>query len=450
MSMGGGSSGPSHNTSEVTQTNLPAYAEPYFRDLLARTGYETSVPYEAYQGQRTAWFSPMEQEAMARVGELGMSGTPAELNEAARMASMGGQGFATGIGVNAQSNYRAGAPPGSSYNPNSRSSQYTAGQLGRSGYYNANQRDVDFDPGSLADKEMLDKYMDPYMQSVVDIQKRETMRDADIRHQSLALDAAKQGSLGGYRDAILRSETERQLGQRLGDIQEEGSQQSFFAARDSFNQDRQARAQREAFQQSQFGMNEQARQRMAELVQSGFSMNEAARQAQEELAQGQFGMNESSKQFGAGLQLQAYQAYEQAKQAAAQMGLDAAQIEQQGQIAASQIMLGQQDNMLKSSQLLGGFADQREGMEMNRLNAMMGVGGMERGLIQQGLDTGYQDYLRQQAYGKEQLAFYNTMLHGLPVTPGSTTATYGQQPSFGQSLLGSGIAGLGMYQGMKG
>ena len=73
-----------------------------------------------------------------------------------------------------------------------------------------------------------------------------------------------------------------------------------------------------------------------------------------------------------------------------------------------------------------------------------------RGLIQQGLDTGYEDFLRQQAYPREQLAFYSAMLQGTPVQPGTTTATYGQQPSFGQQLLGSGIAGLGLYNAFKG
>ena len=87
--MGKGGGGPSQTYSDVTQTtsNLPEYAEPYYRDLLARTGYETSVPYEAYQGQRLAYFSPMEQAAMGRIGQLGISGTPEELNRAGQIAA---------------------------------------------------------------------------------------------------------------------------------------------------------------------------------------------------------------------------------------------------------------------------------------------------------------------------------------------------------------------------
>lgn len=444
----GGSQAPTQQT--VTQQTLPEYAQPYYEDLLQRTAYQSATPYQPYGAQRLAYFSPMEQGAMSRIGQLGMSGTPDELNQAGIMAFQAGQGWNPNIGVGAHSNYMAGAPPSANYNPQSRDSQYQAGQLDPMGYYLANNRGVEFDPGTLTDSALLEQYMNPYYQGVVDVQKREAMRDADMRHQQLGLGAATQGALGGYRDAILRSETERQLGQRLGDIQQEGSERAFTQAQQAFLADREGRAQLEGFNQSQFQTNELMRQRMAELVQSGFSLNEAARQAEEELAQGQFGMNVQSSQFGAGLQLQAYQAYEQAKQAAARMGLDAKQIEQAGQIAAAQIRLGQQQNQLGAAGMLGDFAGQRQSMEMERLNAMLGVGGMERGLMQQGLDMGYQDFLRQQAYPLEQLSLYSNILQGVPIQPGSASTIYGQQPSWGQQALGTGIAALGMYNAYKG
>ena len=67
---GGGSSGPTEST--VTQTNLPEYAEPFYRDLLARVGYESATPYEAYQAPRLEYFSPAEQEAMRRFEQPSM------------------------------------------------------------------------------------------------------------------------------------------------------------------------------------------------------------------------------------------------------------------------------------------------------------------------------------------------------------------------------------------
>ena len=57
MSKGGGGSRPS-GPQEVTQisSNLPDYAEPYFRKALERTVYESARPYQTYTGSRMADF----------------------------------------------------------------------------------------------------------------------------------------------------------------------------------------------------------------------------------------------------------------------------------------------------------------------------------------------------------------------------------------------------------
>jgi hypothetical protein len=477
MSKGGG--GPSTTYSEVQQStsNLPEWARPYYEDLMARTGYETSTDYVPYEGERLAYFSPMEQEAMARFGELGVS-DDGRMNAAFNMAQGAGQGFDPGINTSVSSSYRAAAPVGTDYNnkrrdsqyvANQRASQYTANQMDLGEGYQAGSRDVAFDPGTLADKEMLDTYMSPYMQAVVEIQKREAMRDADIRHKQLGLDSAQAGGpRGNYRLGILESETERDLGQRLDDLQAEGLQSAFLNAQQAFEADRSANAQLEAFEQSQFGMNEQMSARAAELMQQGFGMNEAARQAQEEFAQAAFAQNEGARQmeeqfaqsqFGLNEQyalasaqqkLATYNAYEQAKQQAAALGLQADQIEMQGQIAAANVLLGQQQNKLSAAGQMGQLAGQDQAMYMDRLSQMMNVGSMERGLAQQSLDMGYQDFLQQQAWPREQIAFFSNILQGAPIQPGQTTATYGPQPSFGQQALGMGIGGLGLYNAMGG
>jgi len=62
---------------------------------------------------------------------------------------------------------------------------------------------------------------------------------------------------------------------------------------------------------------------------------------------------------------------------------------------------------------------------------------------------GYEDFLRQQAFPREQLAFYNAMLQGLPVTPGTTTTSFGG-PSDTERLLGAGIGGVGLYNATRG
>jgi hypothetical protein len=450
MGSGGGGDSTTYSDVKTTTSNLPEYAEPYYRDLLARTGFETAQGYEQYGAQRQADFSPMEQEAMARYGELGMSGTPEELNEAGRIASAIGQGDPN-ITTRAQNTYQAGdMGDAGNYAADSRSNSYRANQLGDSGFYGASGRDMGFQAGTLNDPNMLQSYMNPYQQNVVDIQKREAMRDADIRHQQTGLDAAGMGSLGGYREGVMRAETERNLGRNMMDIQQTGQQAAYADAKASYEADRAARAQEETFGQSQFGMNEQLKTREAELVQQGFSLDEASRQAQEELSQGQFGLNSQNQQFAAQISLEKYNAGEAAKQKAAELGLSEAEINQAGEVAAANVMLGYDQNRLAAAGLLGDFAGQRQSMEMDRLQSMQQAGQQQRGLQQSGLDIGYQDFLRQQGWGKEQLAFYSNMLQGASIKPGETTASYGDKPSTGQELLGGGIGALGLYNAMNG
>lgn len=449
--MSGGGGGPTNSTVTQTSSNLPAFAEPYYHDLMQRTAYATSQPYETYQGQRVADFSPYEQEAMARMTELGMSGENQNLTQASSTAGRIANEGVGNVMAGASSSYAPGRMGNAgAYNPTNRDAQYTANQLSPDALYWAQQRDMGFDAGTLNDSETMQSYMNPYTQNVVDVQKREAMRDADIRNTDLGLSAARQGGLGGYRDAILRAENERNLTQQLGDIQATGQQSAFANAQQAYEQDRAARAQQEQFGQSQFGLNESMRQRQAELMQQGFSADEAARQAQEQFAQGQFGLNSQNSQFGARIGIDRYNAQEAAKQAAQQFGLQAYGMNQNAQYQNMMGQLDSQRNQLAAAGQLGGYANQQQGMEMERLGMLQGVGNQQRQLAQAGLDTGYQDYLRQQAYPYEQLSFMSNIMQGNAVAPGSTTTMFGPQPSGMQQAIGTGIAGLGMYNAMQG
>jgi len=345
MCGGGGSSGPTEST--VTQTNLPEFAEPFYRDLLARVGYEASIPYETFPDQRLEYFAPAEQEAMRRFEQLGVSGTPEELMAAGDIAAQAGQGI-----------------------------PYADTMLEVT--KRAQEQGVGFAPGSLANQGAVQSYMNPYQQAVVDVEKREAQRQSDIMGQKIGLDAAGIGSLGGYREAIMQAERERNLGQQLGDIQTRGSQSAYEQAVRGFEADRAAQAQRETFRQ------------------------------------------------------------QQARTAA-----------QLGQSAYGQLLSGGQQQ-LAAAGMMGDFVAQRQAQEMERLRAMQTAGQIQRELNQRGLDVGYTDFLRQQAFPKEQLAFYSSMLQGLPIAPGQISQSYGVTPSTTQQLLGSGIAGVGLYNALGG
>ena len=84
-------------------------------------------------------------------------------------------------------------------------------------------------------------------------------------------------------------------------------------------------------------------------------------------------------------------------------------------------------------------------MEYDRLGQLEAAGQRRRGLAQQGLDMGYQDFLRQQAFPREQLNLYSGLLRGVPVGPGQYKSSYGDQPSGFQQLLGTGLGAAGLY-----
>ena len=227
-------------------------------------------------------------------------------------------------------------------------------------------------------EEGVSRFMNPYQQNVTDIVKREAIRDSAIRGQDIASKAATTGGLGGYREAILQSERERNLGQRLDDIQAKGSQAAYNQA-----------------------VQQLARER-------GLGLKESA--LMEQLGQGQ----EKLRLAGVGVD-----------QAGAKIGL-------------------------AGSQLLGDLAGETQKDALARIGALSKTGEQVRAMDQAGKDMGYEDFLRQQNFTKDQLGFLSNILQGLPVQPNQIQSTYARQPNLFQSLLGGGLQGLGLYKSLAG
>ena len=194
---GGGSAAPAQQT--VTQ-NLPDWAIPYAQEVLGMgkqlgpAVYDQSgklisgTPYESYTGERTAQFTPLQQQAFQGAGAMAPSAT-------------------TGQAVTKALN--------TSYDP------YATGQFGAQ----ANQ------------------YMDPYMQNVVDIQQREAQRQADIAGTQRGAQAVQSGAFGGSRQAIMDAEAARNLSMQKGDIQARGLQDAYSRGQNQFNTEQQLREQ---------------------------------------------------------------------------------------------------------------------------------------------------------------------------------------------------------------
>ena len=90
-------------------------------------------------------------------------------------------------------------------------------------------------PQSWIDQGTSEAYMSPYMQNVVDIQKRESNRDYAKQLQELNKQATAAGAFGGSRQAIERSEAARNQATKLADIQAQGQQQAYTSGMGQFS-----------------------------------------------------------------------------------------------------------------------------------------------------------------------------------------------------------------------
>jgi hypothetical protein len=100
-----------------------------------------------------------------------------------------------------------------------------------------------------------------------------------------------------------------------------------------------------------------------------------------------------------------------------------------------------------AAQQLVGLGQQERAAEIQNVQMLDALGRAQQREAQAGLDIGYQDYLRQQSYPQEQLAFYSDTLRGLPVAPTSSqTNTNYQYSNPMQQVLGAGLSGLSLYK----
>ena len=423
--MGGRSSGGSSQPTEqvVRSYDFPEQAGPYYTRLLQRAEAESLQPYTSYGGQRLAYFSPDEINAQAMTRGFAGAGSPQEMNMAAQRAAMAGMPLYSGYQANlADPGYTAaGLQPG-----------YGAGLIGsgyRAGYAGPQYQGLGYEQN-------INRFMSPFQQNVVDMEKREAIRQSEIMADKTADQAAMSGGLGGYREAILQAERERGLSRQLGDIQARGSQRAFESAQQQLERERAAGLGGAQFGLQRFGAQEQARQQAEKLRQAAFGMTEQGRQAQEKL------------------RLDAYRAGEQAKQEAAKLGLTAAQQNEAARQAQEKFAQSAYDlrnrNLLASSQQLLGIGQARTADALQRIGALQEQGAQMRALRQAGLDIGYEDFLRQQAYPQQRLGFFSNLIQGLPLQPTQTVSTFQQQPGLFQQAVGLGLGGLGLMRGMGG
>jgi hypothetical protein len=386
MSGGGGSSGTQQSTSYTT--NVPGYAKEPFMEMIGKGVALSEAPYQAYGGERVSQFTPLQRQAFGQ----------------AETQSVAGQlGQASGIaGLAAQQGLQAGQfQPGTFTPMAAQAPQLQQFQLGAP---------IGVGTQSFTQPGAAEQFMSPYMQNVVDNQKREAQRAADIAGTQRGAQAVRAGAFGGSRQAIMDAEAQRNLAQQMGDIQATGSQAAFQQAQDLFGREQQMGLQAQMANQ-----------------QAGLTAGQANLQSMLQ-----------TQGLGAGQSLQAQLANQQAM-------MDAQRAFEQSRQFGSELRLRGGAQALQGAQTLGQLGQQQFGQEMDIMGARQQMGTTQQQQIQRILDQQFADFQTQRDFPYQQLGFLSDLLRGT----GSSTRTVNQvpQPSAIQQMAGLGTAAAG-FSGM--
>jgi hypothetical protein len=341
-----------------TESNLSNYIGPYVTNMLGKGQALSEQPYQAYQGPLTAGPSALQTTGFQNAANLT---TPMGIGQAADTAGS-----------------IAGKMQGLNYQPSQFSNQFNTPSVYQTGQMGTQ---------SFTGQGTADQYMNPYMQSVVDIQKQEAQRQSDIQGTQQQAQAAQAGAFGGSRDAIMRSERERNLGTQMGSIQAQGSQAAFQQAQQQFNTEQQAKM--------------------------------AAQQAQEQ-----------SRQFGAQQGLTA-------AQAAAQYGTAAQQAQEQSRQFGSNFGLQGLQGALSAAQTQGNLGATQNAAGLANLNAQLTAGGQQQGIEQAGITADQAAFNAERDNPYKMVQYQQSLLQGLPLAAQSYNITNNPYAAAAKAFTGT-------------
>ena len=319
---GGGSAPaptPVNQESVSYSSNLPEYAEPYYKEQMKQVAKEvyttdgagnvTGVkPAAVYQGPRVAGFRTDQTAAQNQTRGLTDPAQIAQGTNALYKSVAGADSAMSGIG---------------------RALGYTPGTI--------TSEDVTDDTVTtdrFTDTGIAASYMNPYQQQVVDVQTQEARRQADIAKAGRGMGSIGRGTFGGGRQALMESEADRALATQLGQIQAQGSQQAYQQGQQAFTQD-QAR-----------GLQMQQANQAADL--QAEQLNQAADLQMQ-------GMQQTGNQFGADLNKQ--------------LGLGGLQGQLTGGSALGQLGALDQQTDLQRIQALAASGAEQQAQDQEYLNA---------------------------------------------------------------------------------
>jgi len=460
---GGGSSAPT----QTSQISIPEYAQPYMERLLGRAEAATEAQRQTYGAERVAGPSDMQTEARTAAGQLqtpGQFGTATGLTEAAGLRALAGSQYQPGqfSAQQIQSPFLRQFQMGPAMGVSSQQVSAPGMEAAQTGFRPELERFQMTTPERFG-AEQAQMYADPYMQQVVDVQKRKAIEDAQRAQLGANLGAVRQGTYGGARQLLAQTERERGLGQQLGDIQAMGSQAAFQQAQQQFERDRAAgmSAQQENLRAA-MGVQElgtrtgleaslanlsaaqqaNVQNQSAQLQAMGMNQEQALRAA---LANQQAGLTVGQQNLQSRLETQRLGAQTslEAQRANQQAMLDAQKMAEQSRQFGGELGLRGAGLAAEAGRGLAQIGQTQQAAELERLKAQEAFGSLTQADQQRLYDLQYQDFMAQQQFPFTQMSYMADILRGIP---GRSVYEY-QQPASGlQQMVGPGLLGLGMYR----
>jgi len=282
------------------------------------------------------------------------------------------------------------------------------------------------------------RYMSPYMQNVVDVEKDQAMLDFQRSQANRDAQAVNAGAFGGTREGVVQGLAYEDLARQMGGIQARGQQSAYQDAQNMFGEDRATILARDSERAGENARIDDYRRQM-------MGLETDTRLGAYDLAGRLFGADRD-----ASMTTDQARAAELARYEA--MGQGESQFGGEMDLSREQLMadlLGQGAGMsadIGSNLLNMGAAERQAILEDAQLREQIGadIEGTQQGI----LDVGYEDYLRQLAYPKDQLNMYSSIIQGMGIQPDTAQQMYMARSPY-QDAIGAGISALGLYNGLQ-
>lgn len=439
---GSGSTSSTPTNTTVTNTTIPAYAQPYVESTLGQAAALTNInqnPYQPYQGQQVAGFSPLQAQAMQNISNQQVAPQIADASNLSMAAGQGGidafntagqlQNQATSYGAQGQQSglqgQQLGIQGGGQYGGmgagygalGAGTGQQAAGLAGANiGTGMAGMQSGMSYGQNAQNPNAVQSYMNPYLAST--LQPAEQLLNQQYGMQGAAEQGAatSSGAFGGSREALMQGLNQQNQNLASNQLVSNAYNQAYNTA----NQNMQQAAQL-GMQGAQTGI--QGLQGANSAYNTGI---QGANTGIQGANTGLQGVNTQLAGTSQGMQgAQTGISGVNAATSAGQYGLQGLGVTNQA--AANLGALGQTQ------------FDQQQGINQSQMQA----GAQQQALQQQGLNTAYNQYQQQLQYPYQQLSFMQGLYQGLPMSQSASTM-YQAQPPASQQLMGMGLGAAGL------